>query len=119
MDQIRAKALLPIVEALAQGKTIQALHNGVWHDVSCPALNLAPEVYRIKPQPTYRPFASVDEFKPHRDKWIKTISVGGCQSRIFKVEPKGVQIIGRYVAWGVLFDEYEFEDGTPCGILKP
>ena len=82
--------------------------------------NLVEEV--PKPEPKYRAFASAEEFKPYRDKWI------------LRLDEEDGTSCGSYGAWrvdsydeeSVISDEeisyeellkYKFEDGTPCGIL--
>lgn len=63
MDRQQAKGLLPIIQAFAEGKTIQSRFiNGsnTWWDDN----NLSfgdGVVYRIKPEPKYRPFANAEE----------------------------------------------------------
>ena len=60
MTREEAKELLPIIQAYAEGKTIQ-YRNVVceWEDVTIEEdLSFAdnPSEYRIKPEPKYRPF---------------------------------------------------------------
>jgi hypothetical protein len=53
MNKENAHLYLPLVQALADGKTIQVKQNGIWKD--CSDLNLVfgfePHEYRIKPEP--------------------------------------------------------------------
>jgi len=53
MNKENAHLYLPLVQALADGKTIQIKQNGIWKDSS--DLNLVfgfePHEYRIKPEP--------------------------------------------------------------------
>lgn len=52
MNKEEAKDFLPLVQALAEGKTIQYCNQeGNWLDVSAPAFHKKPELYRIKPEP--------------------------------------------------------------------
>ena len=52
MTPQRAKALLPIITAYAEGKTIQYNYTaGGWHDAHDISFNEPPTSYRIKPQP--------------------------------------------------------------------
>lgn len=51
MDRERAKELLPFIQALAEGKTIQVLGiDDKWHDEPSPKFCLKVENYRIKPE---------------------------------------------------------------------
>ena len=52
MNKEEAKDFLPLVQALAEGKTIQYCdHDGDWLDIPIPAFSKKPERYRIKPEP--------------------------------------------------------------------
>ena len=60
MTREEAKELLPIIQAFADGKTIQVWYNDTWQDEEYPSfveLNL----FRIKPEPKYRPFKTKEE----------------------------------------------------------
>lgn len=61
MDRNQAKALLPIIQAYAEGKVIQIQHiDGTWQDAKY--LNHGRGlIYRIKPEHTYRPFKDTEE----------------------------------------------------------
>lgn len=52
MNKDTAKDYLPLVQALAEGKTIQyKLEDGEWADVPQPIFNEEVSSYRIKPEP--------------------------------------------------------------------
>lgn len=63
MDRERVKKMLPIFQAFAEGKTIEYDNQRKW--VPIRELDIVgiinPELYRIKPQPEYRPFKSAEE----------------------------------------------------------
>ena len=68
MTREEAKALLPIIQAYAEGKTIQTKMKTdstalteTWIDIINPDLDGNPGCYRIKPQSKYRPFKSAEE----------------------------------------------------------
>ncbi len=66
MNIKQAKDLLPIFTAFAEGKQIQEIgFSGKWVDLPDCVLNFEairkPEEYRIKPEPTYRPFKDAEE----------------------------------------------------------
>lgn len=52
MNKDNAKEFLPLVQALAEGKTIQYrnLNSNTWSDVVQVAFSSAPDRYRIKPE---------------------------------------------------------------------
>lgn len=64
MTREEAKEFLPILQAYADGKTIQyhIIEDGYWYDVT-ESDDLDPTAfeYRIKPESDYRPFKNVDE----------------------------------------------------------
>lgn len=52
MNASNAKDYLPLVQALAEGKTIQRFSNGDgWEDVRSPSFENPAKLYRIKPEP--------------------------------------------------------------------
>lgn len=53
MDKSNAKDFLPLVQALAEGKTIQQRTGSgcAWHDVTSVSFGGDPQNYRIKPEP--------------------------------------------------------------------
>lgn len=60
--------LFPILEAIKEGKIIQWNDMGVWCDIDgddegfvLDTLIGKPDVYRIKPESTYRPFKDAEE----------------------------------------------------------
>lgn len=50
MDKDNAKDYLPLVQALAEGKTIQSNHGGEWFDLPNPSFCDPITFYRIKPK---------------------------------------------------------------------
>ena len=51
MTKETAKEYLPLVQALAEGKTIQQNCAGGWYDMQSPTFIEHPSEYRIKPEP--------------------------------------------------------------------
>ena len=62
MNRNQAKEILPIIQAFIDGKQIQHLYNK-WEDIEnlTSDLIINPELYRIKPEPKYRPFKNGEE----------------------------------------------------------
>ena len=83
MNRQQAKELLPIIQAFAEGKTIQIKSlDGLWHDDEGGDIRFyaKPQNYRIKPEPKYRQFKNKkecwEEMLKHRPfGWIKDASV--------------------------------------------
>ena len=93
--------------------SVEVLVEGVsYHSWSVPYTAL--EVIK---EPTYRPFANAEEFKPYRDKWC----IDNLKGR-FKVDWHSDTHIYEYgnsfITWEEAFEKYKFEDGTPFGVKE-
>ena len=124
MDRKQAAELLPIIKAFAEGRKIEYREKGEehWGVTNTPTFNIESNEYRIKPEPTYRPFANAEECWAEMQKhqpfgWLKTIGV-----RTHFAECKS---IGELVMIGLentphiyehAFHTYTFADGTPFGV---
>ena len=77
MTREEAKELLPIIQAFAEGKTIQVQEDINWCYLGNNAdFNLSPQRYRIKAEPKYRSFENKEECWQEMQKhqpfgWIK------------------------------------------------
>lgn len=131
MTREEAKELLPIVQAYAEGRTIQLLDGGKWLDVYETDFHESPVKYRIKPEPKYRPFKSQEEcwnemIKHQPYGWLKSKKNGRfhCIGEVsWSDEFKTVNItlstsesLSR--SSDSVFDEYTFADDTPFGIRE-
>lgn len=127
MTREEAKELLPIIQAFAEGRTIQLFGRDGWTDLYKDFIFDISYRYRIKPEPKYRPFKDADEcwqemLKHQPFGWIKS-KTGGHYSMVTVVgadeKMKSIAISGRHI-WP--FDEtlsnYTFADGTPFGIKE-
>ena len=129
MTREEAKELLPIIKAFAEGKTIQLFTNGIWEDAKNPTFESG-SMYRIKPEPKYRPFKSQEECWHEMLKHQPFAFVASKDSidysgicRVFKDE-KGISRItftsNPYSDWDmkIAFYKINFADGTPFGIKE-
>ena len=131
MTREEAKELLPIMQAYAEGRTIQFLDGGKWLDLYESDFYKSPERYPIKPEPKYRPFRTRrecwDEMLKHQPfGWLKSKKNGRfhCIGEVlWSDEFKTVNIalstsesLSR--SSDSVFDEYTFADGTPFGIRE-
>lgn len=123
MNRQQAKELLPIIQAFAEGKTIQAAGGRGWYDVD--NINSNSCKYRIKPEPKYRSFKDAEEcwqemLKQQPFGWIKD-KINNQYHNILSIDDYGIT--------PNLFDEnpqrkykdtisqnFLFADGTPFGI---
>lgn len=135
MNRQQAKDLLPIIQAFAEGKTIQYCcsdKNGIpqWTDVQFNEkvdFSDSPQKYRIKPELKYRPFKDTEEcwqemLKHQPFGWIKDKG-DGYKVLITKVnDDKNTDYMsingnGGWTLDGIM-DYYTFADGTPFGIKE-
>lgn len=130
MTRENAKELLPIIQAFAEGKTIQVkASDGLWYGregENCELnFNADPQVYRIKSEPKYRPFANAEECWQEMQKhqpfgWVKDKEIGYkvTITRVNDDENTGFMAINGKSEWTLegLMDYYTFADGTPFGI---
>lgn len=129
MDREQAKELLPIIQAFAEGKTIQSKRiNGTWIDLEMKtALNIIslidqPQKYRIKPGPKYRSFANAEEcwqeMKKHEPfGWIKA-SHGYFNVIGIMNDKINFGTNNNWLDYEYMFNMYKFIDGTAFGIKE-
>lgn len=129
MNVERAKELLPIIQAFAEGKKIEmALFDGdgalsEWSDDLFPTWS-DNYIYRIKPEPKYRPFKDAEECWAEMQKhqpfgWIKPNI--GKEKYIITVIIQGyydIKINENFHSFKYIFENFTFADGTPFGKLE-
>lgn len=126
MTREEIKKMLPILQAFADGKTIESRcikgDKSLWYDDDDPSFDNDLE-YRIKPEPRYRPFKDSEECWNEMQKhqpfgWIKDRdgdktfigsinsdnSIFTCSSEILFLKE--------------IFEDFTFIDGIPFGIKE-
>ena len=109
-----AKELLPIIKAFSEGKQIQFFGGTIWEDRNSLSFDSDSSRYRIKPEPKYRPFMSVeecwDEMQKHQPfGWLKSktsTQINNCYE------------ISENTDWNYRFHTFTFVDGAPYGIKE-
>ena len=122
-----AKKLLPIIQAFAEGKNIEYSYDGEqWESTDTPSCDCN-IMYRIKPEPKYRPFKTKEEcwnemLKHQPFGWLKEKENKKEMAHIGRIyDTHGDVLITLSINEGVnlscsyLFCEYTFADGTPFG----
>lgn len=123
MTREGAKALLPIIQAYSEGKTIEYLTTkDKWVELEDPWFNYNANMYRIKSEPKYRPFKNEDEcFEEMRKHepfgWLKPKSEN-YKTFIAEVGSTSVSTYDACYNYEYLFSDFEFIDGTPFGIRE-
>ena len=123
MTREEAKELLPIIQAFAEGKTIQYETRDGWIDLDAlyPHSDILSK-YRIKPEQKCRPFKSQEECRNEMRKHPDFGRVIAKDSKIMHL----IYIVGidcvlmddMSISFPETFAEYEFTDGTPFGIKE-
>lgn len=130
MDRQQVKELLPIIQAFAEGKTIQGkCTNDTWIDINKEDfINLLKlmEYYdlRVKPEPKFRPFKDKEECWEEMQKhqpfgWVKD---GPRKCNIICIREDGIIANTNVHTTWYNFEEssfnLKFADGTPFGIKE-
>ena len=117
-----------VMEAYANGKKIQFLDEyNNWIDVTNPTFNWSIYIYRVKPEPKYRPFKNQEECWNEMHKhpnfgWIKGNTTGEYKQivRIYNYKSELIFNIGYNGSADyspeIMFSSYTFADGSPFGI---
>ena len=133
MTREEAKEMLPIIQAYAEGKTIEERDpHGDWKEAKNPiftdSLIYSCIEYRIKPESKYRPFKTQEECW---QEMLKHQPFGWLKAK----ESKSVALIGNvymdkdvWIVWTTnerdlysaseIFNNYVFADGTPFGVKE-
>lgn len=124
MTREQVKKLLPIMQAYAEGKTIQFQNGGKWYDVYDTDFHQSPDVYRIKPESKYRPFNDQEEcwneMHKHPDfGWVKAHNTGHLRqiSCFYYGNRIGIDC-NDPISFRCAFDDYLFPDGAPFGVME-
>lgn len=127
MSREKAKELLPIIQAYAEGKVIQFRQpDGVWVDVDTQdeaEFSHAAKDYRLKPAPAYRPFTMQEFVNGYAYYWSKRLVRPKNHESLFyaitKVEQDGVTLNAvLHISWQTLTCDFIWQDGTPIGVYE-
>ena len=129
MDRNQAKALLPIIQAYAEGKEIEIFDctKKMWETAILPHFDCDSIFYRIKPETAYRRFKDAEEcwkemLKHKPFGWLK--SEEATEDVYFTITGLTNDTHGAMLnssgGWSFsgLFDYYTFADGTPFGVKE-
>ena len=132
MTREEAKVLLPIIQAFAEGKVIECRTKPSALSKSWQDMNEWTEMkkiefwnnteYRIKPEPTYRPFKNGEECWQEMQKhqpfgWVK---LKDTESGYYMLKGIASQVVIGFnetpFSYKKVFEDYTFADGTPFGV---
>lgn len=128
MDRNQAKELLPIIQAYAEGKSIEISSitdvSKAWREVTdFPIGMIKTFKFRIKPEPKYRPFDDKEECWQEMSKhqpfgWVKNKNT----QSFFLCNAVGSFVsIGKensVYTYGEAFGFFTFTDGRPFGVKE-
>ena len=116
MNRKEAAELLPIIQAYAEGKEIEIFDKTMkmWKTAMLPHFDCDSNIYRIKPEPKYRPFKDAKECWTEMQKhqpfgWTKLIGA---------IEYSFITDVDDNTNYSGAIKEYTFADGTPFGIKE-
>lgn len=122
MTREQAKKLLPIIQAFAEGNTIEARTNSInkWIETTTPTFDSLHE-YRIKPKSKYRPFKNEEEclkemLKHQPFGWLKTFYGLSLITEIR--DTKAAFNTNDWLDFNYIFRNYKFMDNAPFGIKE-
>ena len=126
MTRKEVKEMLPVLQAFADGKTIESRcikgDKSLWYDDEDPSFDDDFE-YRLKPDPKYRPFKDAEEcwqemLKHHPLGWVKDKQDGHyVLITCVNDDTCGMSLNGN-AAWSLsgIMDLFTFADGVPFGV---
>ena len=131
MTREEAKELMPIMQAFAEGKTIEYRgYGGAWKVAQTPTWS-SHLCYRIKPKPKYRPFKTQEEcwnemLKHQPFGWLKSKKNGRfhCIGEVYWSDKFETVCIVLSTSESLsrssdsVFDGYTFADGAPFGVME-
>lgn len=129
MTRENIKQIMPIISAFAEGKVIQILNErGRWVNLTereglpMGALEDAPDIFRIKPKPEYRPLKDAEECWTEMQKHqpVGFMKLKDTESGYYMLSGiargVGVGINDSLFSYDRVFDDYTFADGLPFGV---
>lgn len=127
MTREEAKELLPIIQAFSEGKEIEGIYKGIkspWFKVEDIVFD-GGTIFRIKPEPKYRPFKNEEECWQEMQKhqpfgWLKLKGEDTAYGMLTLIKDKGaaVGINDTPFYYRYIFYNYTFADRQPFGIKE-
>ena len=123
MNREEAEKFLPVIQAFAEGKTIEtySYSDMNWVEANNPSFSLCFE-YRVKPESKYRPFENEEEcfFEMKKHEPFGWIAIDETYKSIASLQEKYLYLNGENSLrhYFTLFRDATFADGTPFGIKE-
>jgi hypothetical protein len=110
--------MIEVIQAHKDGKRIEFWDEG-WIAVDAPVWAFSYIKYRVAPEPPkpeYVPWETIEDVIPHYGRHVKRKD-GTSYSSILLVTKETEQLCINRVGASIVFQDYIFSDGTPCGKL--
>ena len=126
MNRKEAKELMPIIQAFAEGKTIQYYDSLIdiadWEDCENPNFENLTYKFRIKPDSTYRPFVNAEECWQEMQKhqpfgWVKSTLFKDL-ALVKRVTTLYVEINRDIIDYKDALEKFTFADDTNFGVKE-
>lgn len=122
MNRKEAAELLPIIKAFSEGKEIEGLYKGTkspWFKIKDMHFNEG-IIFRIKPEPKYRPFKNAKECWAEMQKhqpfgWVKSTLFKDL-ALVQRVTTLYVEINRDIIDYKDTLEKFTFADCTPFGV---
>ena len=122
MNRKEAAELLPIIKAFSEGKEIEGLYKGTkspWFKIKDMNFNEG-IIFRIKQEPTYRPFNDAEECWQEMQKhqpfgWVKSTLFKDL-ALVKRVTTLYVEINRDIIDYKDALEKFTFADGAPFGV---
>ena len=132
MTREEVNKALPTLQAFTEGKVIQMLDDrSIWTDLTereglpIGTLGESPNIFRIKPEPKYRPFVNAEECWQEMQKhqplgWLKLKCEDTAYGMLTLIKDKGAAVgtDDTPFSYRYLFYNYTFADRQPFGIKE-
>jgi hypothetical protein len=128
MDIKNLKKIMPILQAIVDGKTIQhKTINREWYDTNVASLDHLVTYYndyRIKPEQKFRPFKDAEECWNEMQKhqpfgWVRSKDDGSRALITLMISERDISINSiSGLTMYELMEKFTFDDGAVFGILK-
>lgn len=115
---------IAVMQAFADGKEIEYRSDGNWAKVNYPSWNWAKYIYRVKPEPKLRPYKNSNEFFKAQQEHGMYLQEKGKTVGYFPIRVSDVCVTWytatatNTVYYDFLLKEYQWQDGSLCGILE-
>lgn len=113
------KEMIAVMQAAQEGKKIECrrLTSENWIELIHPHWDWEDCEYRVKPETKVRPYANAKEFLEAKKEHGPYVYQNGVYDIVSQIHNYGVMIDKADVSYRKLL-EYQWQDGTPCGVQE-